>query len=153
MGYQENLQKTSTEEEETPPGNRFPSKCHIVLPYSQGIGESVKNICKKHGVDVHFKGGQTLKTILVSPKDKYNITNKSSVIYSYACREIDCDEEYIGESGRTFGERYKEHLKAPSPIFLHQDNSGHQTTLNNFKIIGREENSLARTIRESMYIR
>ena len=124
-----------------------------MVPYSQGIGESVKNICKKHGVDVHFKGGQTLKNILVSPKDKDNITSKSSVIYSYTCGEIDCDEEYIGESGRTFGERYKEHLKAPSPIFLHQKSSGHETTLNNFKIIGREENSLARTIRESMYIR
>ena len=65
------------------------------MPYSQGIGESVKNICKKHGVDVHFKGGQTLKNILVSPKDKDNITSKSSVIYSYTCGEIDCDEEYI----------------------------------------------------------
>ena len=37
------------------PNNRFPAKSHIVVPYSQGIGESVKNICKKHGVDVHFK--------------------------------------------------------------------------------------------------
>ena len=124
-----------------------------MIPYSQDIGESVKNICKKHGVDVHFKGGQTLKNILVSPKDKDNITSKSSVIYSYTCGEIDCDEEYIGESGRTFAERYKEHLKAPSPIFLHQDSTGHTTTLNNFKIIAKEDNSLARTIRESMYIR
>ena len=66
---------------------------------------------------------------------------------------IDCDEEYIGESGRKFGERYKEHLKAPSPIFLHQSNSGHVTILDNFKIIGREDNSLSRTIKESMYIR
>ena len=135
------------------PNNRYPAKCHIVVPYSQGIGESVKNICKKHGVDVHFKGGQTLKNILVSPKDKDNITSKSSVIYSYTCGEIDCDEEYIGESGRTFAERYKEHLKAPSPIFLHQNSTGHTTTLNNFKIIAREDNSLARTIRESIYIR
>ena len=110
------------------PKTKYPAKCHIVVPYSQGIGESVKNICKKHGVDVHFKGGQTLKNILVSPKDKDNITSKSSVIYSYTCGEIDCDEEYIGESGRTFGERFKEHLKAPSPIFLHQNNSGHETT-------------------------
>ena len=102
------------------PNNRFPARCHIVVTYSQGIRESVKNICKKHGVDVHFKGGLTLKNILVSPKDKDNITSKSSVIYSYTHGEIDCDEEYIGESGRTFGERYKEHLKARSPIFLHQ---------------------------------
>ena len=55
------------------------------------------------------------------------------LIYSYTCGEIDCDEEYIGESGRTFGERYKEQLKAPSPIFLYQNSSGHVTTLNNFK--------------------
>ena len=124
-----------------------------MVPYSQRIGESLKNICKKHGVDVHFKGGQTLKNILVSPKDKDNITIKSSVIHQYTCGMIDCDEEYIGESGRTFGERYKEHLKAPSPIFLHQNNSSHVTTLDNFRIIGREDSSLARTIKESMYIR
>ena len=135
------------------PKTKYPAKCHIVVPYSQGIGESVKSICKKHGVDVHFKGGQTLKNILVSPTGKDNITSKNSVTYSYTCGEIDCDEEYIGESGRTFGERFKEHLKDPSPIFLHQNNSGHETTLNNFRIIGREDNNLARTIKESMYIR
>ena len=76
------------------------------------------------------------------------MTNKNSVIYSYTCGMIDCNEEYIGESGRIFGERYKEHLKAPSPIFIHQSNSGHETTMDNFKIIGRENNSLARTIKE-----
>ena len=59
----------------------------------------------------------------------------------------------IGESGRTFGERFKDHLKAPSPIFGHQNSSGHETSMENFKIIGREENSLARTIKEAMYIR
>ena len=74
-------------------------------------------------------------------------THMVKVPSAYTCGEIDCNEEYIGESGRTFGERYKEHLKAPSPIFLHQNSSGHVTTLNNFKIIAREENSLARTIR------
>ena len=102
---------------------------------------------------MHFKGGQTLKNILVSPKAKDTIANKNSVIYSYTCGKIDCNEEYIGESGRTFGERVKEHLKAPFPIFIHQSSSGHETTMENFKIIGREENSLARTIKESMYIR
>ena len=144
---QQNKQKKQT------PKSKYPAKCHIVIPYSQGIGESLKNICKKHGVDVHFKGGKTLKNILVSPKDRDKVTNKNSVIYSYTCGSIDCGEEYVGESSRTFGERYREHLKAPSPIFLHQNSSGHQTTLDNFKIIGREDNNLARTIKESMFIR
>ena len=73
----------------------------------------------KNGVAVHFKGEQTLKNILVSPKDEDSMANKNSVIYSYSCGRIDCDEEYIGESARTFGERYREHLKAPSPIIVH----------------------------------
>ena len=80
-------------------------------------------------------------------------TNKNSIINSYCCGEIDCNEEYIGESGRTFGERFKEHLKTPSPIFNHQNTSGHRTSIDNFKIIGREENNVARTIQEAMFIR
>ena len=59
----------------------------------------------------------------------------------------------MGEPGRTFGERFKEHLKTPSPIFGHQNSSGHEISMENFQIIGREENSLARTIKEAMYIR
>ena len=112
-------------------------KCHIVVPYTQDICESLKNICGKYGVTVHFKGGQTLKNFLVSPKDKDSMTKKNSVIYSYRCGRIDRDEEYIGESSRTFGERFKEHLKVPSPIYEHQHNSGHKTTIANFHIIGR----------------
>ena len=36
--------------------------CHMVVPYSQGISESFKNICKKYGIQVYFKGGKTIKT-------------------------------------------------------------------------------------------
>ena len=81
------------------------------------------------------------------------MTKTNSVIYWYRCDKIDCDEEYIGESSRTFGERYREHLKAPSAIFDHQNNSGHITTVENFRIIGREGNNMARTIKEAIYIR
>ena len=63
-----------------------------------------------------------------------------------------CDEEYIGETAITFGERYKEHLKALSPIHDHCDTSGHNITLNNFSIVGREEQNLSRLIKESMFI-
>ena len=119
MAIKKIFKKQQSKEKKQTPTTKHPAKCHIVIPYTQGICESMKNICRKHGVAVHFKGGQTLKNILVSPKDKDTMTNKSSVIYSYTCGMIDCNEEYIGESGRTFGERYKEHLKAPSPIFIH----------------------------------
>ena len=41
---------------------------HMVFPYSKVIGESFKNICKKYGIQVYFKGGKTIKDLLVSPK-------------------------------------------------------------------------------------
>ena len=47
--------------------------------------------------------------------DRENIMQKSRVIYRYKCDWLECDEEYIGESARTFGERLKEHSRAPSP--------------------------------------
>ena len=55
----------------------------------------------------------------------------------------------MGESGRTFGKRYKEHLRGPLPIQGHQMTSYKLTTMENFNIIGREENCIARTIKES----
>ena len=73
--------------------------------------------------------------------------------YCYSWDKIDCDEEYIRESSRTFGETFGEYLKAPSPIYDHYSNSGHITSIENFKIIGREGNNMARAIKEAIYIR
>ena len=81
------------------------------------------------------------------------ILNQSGAIYRYQCNNLGCDDEYIGETSRTFGERYKEHLKAPSAIHHHSTITGHSTNHNNFQIIGREGHNLARNIKESIYIR
>ena len=35
--------------------------CHMLVPYSQGISEGFKNICKKYEIQVHFTGGKPLK--------------------------------------------------------------------------------------------
>ena len=81
------------------------------------------------------------------------MVNQSSAIYWYQCGDLGCDDEYIGETSRTFGERYKEHLKAPSAIHHHSIQTGHPTNQNNFQIVGREGHNLARNIKESIYIR
>ena len=111
---------------------------YMVVPYYKGVSESLKKICGKHCVEVYFKGGNAIKSLLVAPKDQDPILKKSGVIYRYKCGRIDCDEEYIGESSRTFGERFREHQKAPSPIYDHSNNTGHQVTIDNFNIVGRE---------------
>ena len=115
------------------------NKPYMILPYVRGLSKSMKNICNKHGVQVHYKGGNTIKGLLMAPKDKDHITMKSGFIYRFKCHRVDCDDEYIGESSRTFDERFKEHLKAPSPIYDHQNITGHDTTIENFSIVGRED--------------
>ena len=63
------------------------------------------------------------------PKDKNNILQKSGVIYRFRYGRVECDEEYIGKSGRTFAERFREYMKAPSPIHDHHNITGHEVSL------------------------
>ena len=136
-----------------PATNEVKNKGHIVIPYTQGLCESIKKICDRYGIQTHFKGGRTIKNLLVSPKDKDPMVNQSGFLYWYQCGDLGCDEEYIGETSRTSGERYKEHLKAPSAIHHHSSQTGDPSNHNNFQIIGREGHNLARNIKESIYIR
>ena len=53
------------------------------------------------------------------PKDKDPMVNQSGAIYWYQCGDLGCNDEYIWETSRTFGERYKEHLKPPSATHHH----------------------------------
>ena len=92
------------------------SKGHIVIPYTQGLCESIKKICGRYGIQTTSRVAPLIKNLLVSPKDKDPMVNQRSAIYWYQCGDLGCDDEYIGETSRTFGERYKEHLKAPSAI-------------------------------------
>ena len=58
------------------------------MPYTQGVGESIKKICDKYGIQAHFKGNRTLKQLLVKPKDQDPMDKKSGYIYMYQCGEL-----------------------------------------------------------------
>ena len=75
------------------------------------------------------------------------------MIYRYKCGRVDCEEEYIGESGRTFAERFREHMKAPSAIHDHHNTTRHDLSLENFSIVSREDQSIVRSIKEPILIR
>ena len=125
----------------------------IVVPYIQGTGEKFRKICTAKGIQVHFKGTNTLRTLLVTPKDKDPTLNKSGVIYHFKCPNIYCPEAYIGESGRALGDRIKEHLKTPSPIHHHSSSTGHPLHPECFNIIHYETQGPSRKIMEAMFIK
>ena len=85
----------------------------IVIPYIQGLGEKFKRTCNEQGIQVHFKGTNTVKQLLMAFRDKDAKLAKSGIIYMYRCSHINCTEKYTRESGRNPGDRYKEHLKVP----------------------------------------
>ena len=88
----------------------------MVVPYQQGLSERFKNTCQKYRVKVHFKGGQTIKDLLMAPKDKDPITNKGGVIYRFKCSEDGCEEEYIGESQEPLQKGSKNIRSPPLPF-------------------------------------
>ena len=49
----------------------------MVEPYIQGLGEKFKSTCNKQGFQVHFKGTNIIKQLLMAPKDKDSKLEKS----------------------------------------------------------------------------
>ena len=80
------------------------------------------------------------------------MASKSGAIYCFQCSDHSCDDEYIRETSRTFGERYKEHLKDPHSFINTVTIQATPTSHNSFQIIGREGHSLARNIKESIFL-
>ena len=46
------------------------TKGHIVIAYTQGLCESMKKICGRYGIQAYFKGSNTIRNLLVSPRTK-----------------------------------------------------------------------------------
>ena len=128
-------------------------KPYMVVPSYQGLSESVKeNLQQAWGTSLlqwrchHQEPSDGLQ-------EPGSYLKRSGVIYRYKCDRVACDDEYIGESSRTFGERFKEHQKVPSPTCDHYNISGHLVSIDNFSIVGTEDQNLMRTIKEALNIR
>ena len=99
-----------------------------------------------------FQRYQNHKNPLMAPKDRDSKLQESEVIYKFKCPHISCPEEYIGESGRMFGDRLKEHLRTPSPLHHHSNSTGHPVSPECFTIVDRWPKGVTRNIKEAMYI-
>ena len=132
-------------------------ECKVRVILSYPTHKVFVKVSKRSVVDIASKltskVAEPSKTFWSPPRTKNPMVNQSGAIYWYQCGDLGCDDEYTGETSRTFGKRYKEHLKAPSAIHHHSIQTGHTTNQNNFQIIGREGQNLARNIKESIYIR
>ncbi|XP_066279172.1 uncharacterized protein [Branchiostoma lanceolatum] len=134
----------------------------VVLPYVKGLSEGLRRIFNAHGIRTCFKPTRTLRSLLVSPKDKTPKGGKCGVVYHIPCQGQNikgpCKETYVGETERSLKTRFNEH-KRPSTIssevsqHLHIESPGHSVSLDKVKILDTESDFVARGIKEAIYIR
>ena len=127
------------------------------MDYVKGLSERIRDILKKKGIETYFKASNTLRNILVSPKDKDSKLLKQNVIYHIPCGYPSCDCSYIGETGRVLGERIKDHISdSNSSIKQHHLNTGHplpDLMDNDIKVVNMESNAFKRRVKEAIYIK
>jgi len=78
-----------------------------VIPYVQNVSDSVARIMRKYDVPVAMKPYQTLKNVLVHPKDKQNKEDDNRMRVKVPC--ANCDKTYVGGTGRKYGVSLQEH--------------------------------------------
>ena len=86
-----------------------PRSGYAVLPYINGLTEPLTRILKKHEIKVFNKPLKTLQQEFRSPKDRPVGSKQTNVVYKIRCK--DCSWSYVGETGRCFDTRKKEHIR------------------------------------------
>ncbi len=146
----------------------------VVLPYKEGLSQRVRRIFNKHGISTSFKPHQTLRNILVHPKDKRDITQTAECVYEIPC--LNCDKTYVGETCLTIWyqtqrtpNRSRKSLKKgitrsqkkssisgelnKSAITDHVSEENHVIGWDKAKIKDMEQNKRKRLIKEAIWIR
>ena len=87
-------------------------KGFAIIPYIQGIAESIRRVLNNCGIKVELKTFQILGHIFAKPKDCVPTDQKTYSVCSIPCG--DCEKVYLGQTKRQFCTRLKEHQRAVS---------------------------------------
>ncbi|XP_072051908.1 uncharacterized protein [Amphiura filiformis] len=92
----------------------------VVVPYVEGLSQKANRIFRKHGIATAMKPNNTLRKILVHPKDKIDPRNTTDCVYEIPC--TNCNHSYVGETGRKFETRLNEHQKETARVSKNKQN-------------------------------
>ena len=136
-------------------GNEAKKSIFISAPYFPGLSESFKQLFKCTPVQVCFKGQNTIKSMLMHPKDKVDPSLKKDVIYQWSCTKPNCKSSYIRETSRSLSEHVQEHGKegSNSAIYQHCSTKGHPLpNMDQFKAIDQEKSQISHEAKEAIHI-
>ena len=81
------------------------------MPYAKGLSEAFARILKSHGIATAERFHRTLRNFVVHPKDRVKDEKKEETEFIYRVPCKNCSSSYVGETGRKFCLRIKEHKK------------------------------------------
>ena len=148
-------QDVETTEEPLPEEGRRPPL--VMLPYTEGVSEDIRRVCRKFGMKVVFKSGLSLRSMLTKVKDTLALEKKSKVVYQVPCS---CGEIYIGETLRRLETRMKEHRDAcqkgtleKSALAEHAWENHHPIKWEETTVIDQARTSKELMLKEAIHIR
>ena len=115
----------------------------------EGPGHSLHGECV-------FKPTNTLRQILIHPKDVTPKRNRSNVVYAVQCKEK-CLELYTGDTKQPLNRRMAQHRRdkgsgPQSAVFLHLKDKGHSFDDQDLLILDQEDRWFERGVRETIHV-
>ena len=131
-------------------------KIPVVIPYIKGFSEQIRQVLGKYGIPTYFKPTNTLRQLLVKPKDPVDKENVVGPVYKIKCEE--CEATYVGKTERSLKARFSEHRRPSSTTseaakHIHTDQPEHTVELDNTEILTTEPRWFERGVKEAIYIR
>ena len=124
------------------------------IPYIPGLSERVARVFRRAGGAVSYKPPPTLRSFLVRKKPP-GLGEPRGLVYRVPCGQ--CEWSYVGETGRTLGERLAEHKRAvrqwstSSEIAKHVMEEGHSVDWEAASIVAREGCYRKRIFKEAWF--
>ena len=146
-------QQPSRQATTLPSSGTSKKKYPVVMPYIHGFSEELRRILKGYDIPAYFKPSNTLRQLLVRPKDKLQVRGP---VYHIPCE--DCPASYVGETERLFKARFMEHRRPSSSTsavsrHIHTTELGHSIDIANAQILEVEPRWFERGVKEAIHIR
>ena len=130
----------------------------VVMPFVDGVTQPLQWVLKPLNIRVVGKPATWKWCLQHLLKDSSNRDEEPGVVYRLTCN--DCDQTYIGETGRTAIKRAKEHASyvrngrfdmsaAADHAIIHQ----HSLSFKTVQIVDHEPRAARRRVKEALHIR
>ena len=122
----------------------------------RGVSEQLRRVFGGYGVPAYFKPTNTLRQMLVRPKDPLKKEQVVGPVYKIDCNS--CEASYVGETERSLKARFSEHRKPSTTSsevsqHIHQDKLGHAIDMDSVQILAVEPKWFERGVKEAIQIR